>query len=101
VVSTIMYLVFLAFLIGLASSSPALGSRQCSWGPKYWCANIPQASECGAVKHCIKAVWTKQNVPVDEDEVKMNKIFLTHFFQKHVAFRVVFYVHDPCFSQKF
>ena len=31
----------------------------------------------------------------------MNKIFLTHFFQKHVAIRVVFYVHDPCFTQKF
>jgi len=64
-----MYLVLFAAIFGLASSSPALGSRQCSWGPKYWCANIPQASECGAVKHCIKAVWTKQNVPVDDDEV--------------------------------
>jgi len=46
-----------------------LGSGQCSWGPSYWCANIPQASECGAVKHCIKAVWEKETVPKDDDEV--------------------------------
>ena len=27
---------------GLSSGSPVLGSAQCSWGPAYWCANIPQ-----------------------------------------------------------
>ena len=27
---------------GLSSASPVLGSAQCSWGPAYWCANIPQ-----------------------------------------------------------
>lgn len=44
-------------------------SNKCTWGPSYWCANIPQASECGAVKHCIGAVWTKEHVPQDDDEV--------------------------------
>ena len=28
-----------------------------------------QASECGAVKHCINAVWLKEKVPKDDDEV--------------------------------
>merc|ERR1740128_565391 len=50
-------------------SSPMLGAAQCSWGPSYWCANIPQASKCGAMKHCIKAVWEKETVPQDDDEV--------------------------------
>ena len=46
-----------------------VGGAKCSWGPSYWCANIPQASQCGAVKHCIKAVWEKETVPQDDDEV--------------------------------
>jgi len=53
----------------LVKSSPMLGAAQCSWGPSYWCANIPQASKCGAMKHCIKAVWEKETVPQDDDEV--------------------------------
>jgi len=65
-----MCLILLACLASLASASPlALGGRQCTWGPSYWCANIPQASECGAVKHCVKAVWEKETVPQDDDEV--------------------------------
>merc|ERR1719481_574628 len=57
--------------LSVAGISPghSLGASQCSWGPSYWCANIPQASQCGAVSHCIKAVWEKEEVAVDEDEV--------------------------------
>merc|ERR1711970_25960 len=56
-------------LAPLALVSAAPGSNKCTWGPSYWCANIPQASECSAVKHCIKAVWEKETVPQDDDEV--------------------------------
>ena len=28
-------------------------------------------SECSAVKHCIKAVWEKETVPEDDDEVEI------------------------------
>ena len=77
--------VALAVLLGTAAASPLqvspdcsdcccsallqVGGAKCSWGPSYWCANIPQASQCGAVKHCIKAVWEKETVPQDDDEV--------------------------------
>merc|ERR1712223_1216565 len=59
----------LLLLAPLALVSAAPGSNKCTWGPSYWCANIPQASECSAVKHCIKAVWEKETVPQDDDEV--------------------------------
>jgi len=59
----------LLLLAPLTLVSAAPGSSKCTWGPSYWCANIPQASECSAVKHCIKAVWEKETVPQDDDEV--------------------------------
>jgi len=59
----------LLLLAPLALVSAAPGSSKCTWGPAYWCANLPQASECSAVKHCIKAVWEKETVPEDDDEV--------------------------------
>ena len=75
----------LLLLAPLALVSAAPGSSKCTWGPSYWCANLPQvlqegspftflfplfqASECSAVKHCIKAVWEKETVPQDDDEV--------------------------------
>lgn len=31
--------------------------------------DFSNAKTCGAVKHCIKAVWEKQNVPVDTDSI--------------------------------
>jgi saposin len=41
----------------------------CRIGPSYWCASIPQAAQCTALPFCIKAVWTKEEVPKDTDEV--------------------------------
>jgi len=61
--------IVLLALLGSATAGPLLGGSKCTWGPSYWCANIPQASECSAVKHCVKAVWEKENVPKDDDEV--------------------------------
>ena len=37
-------LMLLLTTLSLASCSPMLGSGQCSWGPSYWCANIPQVT---------------------------------------------------------
>eukprot|EP00092_Neocalanus_flemingeri_P033617 GFUD01036545.1.p1 GENE.GFUD01036545.1~~GFUD01036545.1.p1 ORF type:complete len:893 (-),score=233.50 GFUD01036545.1:245-2923(-) len=56
-------------LLGSATAGPLLGGSKCTWGPSYWCANIPQASECSAVKHCVAAVWQNEKVPQDDDEV--------------------------------
>ena len=78
----------LLVLLPLSLGSPAPGSARCTWGPSYWCANIPQvgahhhtsppphqASECSAMNHCIKAVWEKQAVPQDDDEVPFLSFF--------------------------
>merc|ERR1712002_592134 len=46
-----------------------VGASRCVWGPSYWCANIQQASECSAVRHCVSAVWEKEKVPQDYDGV--------------------------------
>jgi len=62
----LLVLALLSFSLGL---SDGLGANRCSWGPSYWCANIPQASDCGAVGHCISAVWVKEHVAQDDDEV--------------------------------
>lgn len=59
------------FLLGTFSMANGglLGANKCTYGPSYWCATLPQASECSAVKHCIKAVWEKQAVDEDDDDV--------------------------------
>lgn len=41
----------------------------CRVGPSYWCASIPQAAQCSALPFCIQAVWTKEAVAKDTDEV--------------------------------
>lgn len=46
-----------------------VGAKECTWGPTYWCSNLKNAKNCGAVTHCIQTVWEKQNVPVDNDEI--------------------------------
>merc|ERR1711971_327069 len=70
----------LLLLAPLALVSAAPGSSKCTWGPSYWCANLPQASECSAVKHCIKALWEKETVPQDDDEVcKICKEFVCSY----------------------
>ena len=29
-------------VLGSATAGPVLGGTKCTWGPSYWCANIPQ-----------------------------------------------------------
>lgn len=64
-------LLLLLPVLGLLQPAVAglVGAPKCTWGPSYWCANIPQASSCRAVSHCINAVWKKENVPADTDEI--------------------------------
>ncbi|GJQ68926.1 Sap-r [Trypoxylus dichotomus] len=51
------------------SSKHLLGSKECTWGPSYWCSNLTAAAGCRAVKHCIQTVWEHQKVPEDSDSV--------------------------------
>lgn len=46
-----------------------VGAKECTWGPTYWCSNLKNAKNCGAVSHCIQTVWEKQKYPVDNDEI--------------------------------
>lgn len=52
-----------------ASGRRLVGARECTWGPTYWCSNLKNAKNCGAVTHCIQTVWEKQKYPVDNDEI--------------------------------
>jgi len=54
---------------GQLATGALVGADRCSWGPAFWCASLQQASGCDAVSHCIQSVWSKETVPVDDDEV--------------------------------
>jgi saposin len=64
----ILLTILCVFVLG-ATSSALLGKEKCTYGPTYWCSSIQNAKSCGAVKHCIKAVWEKQHVPEDTDSI--------------------------------
>ena len=53
----------------LLAVSVSLSNANCRIGPSYWCASIPQAAQCSAVPFCIQAVWSKERVHKDKDEV--------------------------------
>ncbi|XP_041089622.1 prosaposin-like [Polyodon spathula] len=36
---------------------PLLGTKECTWGPSYWCTDMQTAKECNAVEHCQAHVW--------------------------------------------
>ncbi|XP_034940789.1 prosaposin [Chelonus insularis] len=46
-----------------------LGTEKCTWGPGYWCDNIPNSAECNKTKYCIKKHWENMKVPEDHDSV--------------------------------
>eukprot|EP00102_Acyrthosiphon_pisum_P020690 XP_016657900.1 PREDICTED: prosaposin-like [Acyrthosiphon pisum] len=46
-----------------------LGSRECTYGPAFWCKNITNAAGCNAVKHCIQTTWVTQTYPEDNDDI--------------------------------
>eukprot|EP00094_Tigriopus_californicus_P010505 TCALIF_10133-PA protein Name:"Similar to PSAP Prosaposin (Bos taurus)" AED:0.01 eAED:0.01 QI:34/1/0.87/1/0.85/0.87/8/809/757 len=65
-----------AFVLGLLSlalgtlvSGGLLGSKKCTWGPSYWCQGFSQSRECSATTHCIRNVWSQQDLPDDNDDV--------------------------------
>ncbi|XP_048480376.1 uncharacterized protein LOC105397196 isoform X3 [Plutella xylostella] len=51
--------------------------KECSKGPEYWCQSLRSAADCGAVGHCVDAVWQRQAVPVRRGPVsdKFVKLF--------------------------
>lgn len=53
----------------LPGESALLGSKTCTYGPSYWCSSLPNAKECGAVRHCIQTIWEKQILPEDNDDI--------------------------------
>ncbi|CAG9804672.1 unnamed protein product [Chironomus riparius] len=66
----ILLSIFLVFIFAtVISCSVIVGRNHCTYGPSYWCSNITNAKSCGAVRHCIKAVWEKQHVPEDNDSI--------------------------------
>lgn len=46
----------------IAACSPLVGTKECSWGPAYWCSHAKNAKACGAVQHCLDTVWSKQTI---------------------------------------
>ncbi|XP_056632623.1 prosaposin isoform X1 [Diorhabda sublineata] len=46
-----------------------LGSKECTWGPAYWCKNLTAAADCHAVKHCIQTDWIHRSVEPDQSSV--------------------------------
>ena len=55
---------------GMKIFAPFFNNPQSTGIKKYVLFSCSKASECSAVKHCIKAVWEKETVPQDDDEVK-------------------------------
>lgn len=53
------------FILCSASCGTLLGSKECSWGPSYWCSHARNAKACGAVQHCLDTVWSKQIIKED------------------------------------
>ncbi|KAK4881659.1 hypothetical protein RN001_004978 [Aquatica leii] len=46
-----------------------LGSKECTFGPSYWCQNLTNAANCRATKHCIQTVWLHQKLPPDQSSI--------------------------------
>jgi saposin len=46
-----------------------INSKECTWGPTYWCQNLTTAANCRAVKHCIQTVWIHKELPPDSSSV--------------------------------
>ncbi|KAK3891987.1 hypothetical protein Pcinc_004153 [Petrolisthes cinctipes] len=66
--SMVYFLTLLAVCVA-GGESALLGSRECTYGPSYWCASIIKAKECNAVTHCIHTVWEKKVLPEDNDDI--------------------------------
>ena len=56
-------------VLGSSGATPLLGKEKCTYGPSYWCENIPQAAQCNAFSHCKQTIWETHQYPVDNDEI--------------------------------
>ena len=79
----ILFIVFVAVFVAVGHSSPTstqepiarlqkshlLGSKECTYGPGYWCRNLTNAAACHATKHCIQTVWIHQKLPPDHSSI--------------------------------
>ncbi|KAK5649661.1 hypothetical protein RI129_000690 [Pyrocoelia pectoralis] len=87
---TLLLLTSIALLVALGCSAPPepprkdtttkepivrsqrlslLGSKECTYGPGFWCKNLTNAAQCHATKHCIQTVWIHQKLPPDHSSV--------------------------------
>ncbi|KAI5703682.1 hypothetical protein M8J75_014878 [Diaphorina citri] len=48
------------------NGSLLLGANKCTWGPGYWCKNMSNVHECGAIGHCMTKEWNKLELPEDK-----------------------------------
>ncbi|ESO85794.1 hypothetical protein LOTGIDRAFT_221240 [Lottia gigantea] len=55
-----MKLLILLAILGIVCADEYLDDNHCEKGPTFWCTNLHYAKKCGAVKHCMDTVWTKQ-----------------------------------------
>lgn len=47
-----------------------VGANRCTWGPSFWCNNMTTVKQCpGSLDHCIKNVWEKTVLPVDNGDI--------------------------------
>eukprot|EP00918_Siedleckia_nematoides_P099386 GHVU01217426.1.p1 GENE.GHVU01217426.1~~GHVU01217426.1.p1 ORF type:complete len:609 (-),score=77.43 GHVU01217426.1:599-2425(-) len=43
-----------------ASKPHLLGTKECTYGPSFWCESMDNAVKCNAISHCKKHVWSKK-----------------------------------------
>ncbi|KAF5275822.1 hypothetical protein FQR65_LT04060 [Abscondita terminalis] len=53
----------------IAQKVSLLGSKECTFGPSFWCRNLTNAAQCRATQHCIQTVWMHQKLPPDHSSV--------------------------------
>ncbi|XP_076075634.1 prosaposin-like isoform X1 [Mytilus galloprovincialis] len=76
-------LVILLFTSFAFADPGLLGTKECSYGPSYWCSHALNAKKCGAVQHCIDTVWKTQIIkPKDALECNICKIGITEAKEK-------------------
>ncbi|KAF5305454.1 hypothetical protein FQA39_LY01545 [Lamprigera yunnana] len=46
-----------------------LGTKECTYGPSFWCKNLTTSAGCRATKHCIQTVWLHQQLAPDTSSI--------------------------------
>lgn len=77
------FLLILSFTSFAFADQGLLGTKECTYGPSYWCSHALNAKKCGAVQHCIDTVWKTQIIkPKDTLECNICKIGITEAKEK-------------------